>query len=237
MNTLAIMVPTLTLEYDRRMLRTSCLLDVDATLKGYLDKVQVAYEIFKNYDINYDVLGVIHDDLTIHEDGWEKRVLAEFEDENVVVAGFGGARGVGHPDIYKVPYHFTQLARYGFISNMTDAEKHGERVTEPTDVAFLDSMALFIRRSFLASLGGWPVDRYAPSHMSDLWICLQALSHGKRVRMVPISITHTGGGAGPTYPEWCKSTKWGSDEAMHMHNSRQIYAEFRGLLPIRIGGE
>lgn len=194
---------------------------------GYLPWAQYVVEEFGE-----DILGYIHDDLTILESDWEKWIFAEFLDPTVAVCGFGGAKAVGHPDIYKIPYHFSQLARRGFISNMIDAEKHGERVTVPTDVAFLDSMAIFIRREFLVSLGGWPVERYAPSHMSDLWICLQALRHGFRVRMVPISIEHTSGGSGPDYPEWCKTTKWGSDAAMHQHNHRMIYEEFADILPV-----
>ena len=196
---------------------------------GHLPWLQYTFEQYGS-----DVLGYLHDDLIVKESDWEPKVMTEFENPSVAVCGFGGARGVGYPDIYKIPYHYTQLARAHFISNMVDGEKHGERVVIPTDVAFLDSMSIFVRRELLVKLGGWPVDRYAPSHMMDLWICLQAIRHGFRVRMVPVSIEHSGGGSGPDYPKWCETTKWGSDAAMHAHNHKEIYNEFSDMLPLEV---
>ena len=180
-----------------------------------------------------DIIGFLHDDLTLLEP-WEERVIKEFEASDVAIVGFGGATGVGHPDIYKVPYHYTQLARANFLSNMVDAEKHGQRFTGERDIAFLDSFSMFIRREWLLSVGGYPVDRYAPSHMSDCWLCLKAWQTGNRVRLVGVSCEHTGGGAGPEYPKWCATTKWGSDEAMHQYNHRLIYEEFSSLLPFSV---
>lgn len=195
---------------------------------GYLQTVQNAYQ-----GTDADVIGFFHNDITIHDVGWDERVLCEFEDASVGVVGFGGASGVGHPDIYKIPYDYTQLARYDFISNLTDAEVHGTRFPGKRDVAFLDSMALIVRRELLDRVGGWPL-HYPPHHGSDLWLCLTARKLGYRVRMVGVSCTHTSGGKGNAYVEWIKTTKWGSDEACHREAHKLLYNEFRGVLPCRV---
>lgn len=195
---------------------------------GYVATCQRAYKL-----TNSDVLGFLHNDITIHDAGWDVRVLHEFEDASVGIVGFGGALGVGHPDIYKIPYDYTQLARYDFISNLTDAEVHGTRVTGERDVAFLDSMALFVRRELLDRVGGWPL-HYPPMHGSDLWLCLTTRKLGYRVRMVGVSCTHKSGGKGDAYVEWIKTTKWGSDEVCHREAHKLLYHEFRGVLPVRV---
>lgn len=196
---------------------------------GWLPTAQTVFEC-----VSSDVVGLIHDDLTIHDEDWKDRVLKQFEDEQVAICGFGGASSIGHSDIYKIPYDYTQLARSGFKSNLVDAESHGERFTGECDVAVLDSFSLFIRRSFLESIGGWPVDRYAPSHCADIWVCLKALEQGMKVRLVGLSCTHTGGGAGAGYHEWAAGTKWGSDAVMHRVNHRLLYEEFRKVLPVEV---
>jgi len=196
---------------------------------GYLQTVQNAYQ-----GTDADVIGFFHNDITIHDAGWDARVLREFDDERVAVVGFGGAVAIGHPDIYKIPYDFRQLARDGFVSNLTDAEAHGTRFTGERDVAVLDSFSLIVRRSFLDRIGGWPIATYAPSHCHDIWLCLMAHKLGYRVRLVGVSCTHTSGGAGPDYPAWAATTKWGSDDAMHKHNHLQLYRDFNGILPLRV---
>lgn len=198
---------------------------------GHLPMAQKAYEELRD---KCDVIGYPHDDVVVHESEWDKRVLAEFDDPKVAVVGFGGATGMGHEDIYKIPYHYTQLARVDFVSNLRDAEVHGRRNAGAEDVAFLDSFTLFVRTSFLNGQGGWPIDRYAPMHLGDAWLCLTALQKGYRVRMVGVDCSHTGGGRGAIADEWAATTKWGSYDAMHKHNHLAVYEDFRGLLPLRL---
>ena len=181
-----------------------------------------------------DIIGWLHDDLTVLVDGWQEDVLAQFLMPDVAVVGFGGALGLGHPDIYKLPYALVQLARYDYMSNQDDAERHGKRFEGACDVAVLDSFAIFIRREWLESVGGWPHERYAPSHMMDAWICLKAHETDKRVRMVGVACHHESGGRGVDYPAWAATTKYGSDEEMHAANHRLIYDDFRKCLPVRV---
>lgn len=197
---------------------------------GWLAGAQRQFERSEGFDI----LAYLHDDLLITEKGWDARVLHEFEDPTVAVVGFGGAKGLGHEDLYKISFHTSQLARHDFISNLDDAEHHGSRLTGVEDCAFLDSYSLFIRRSLLVETGGWPVERYAPSHLMDAWISLSALTHGYRCRVVGVAHKHFSGGAGPDYHKWAATTKWGSDAAMHTENHKVIAEEFRGFLPYEV---
>lgn len=206
--------------------------ETEGTEAGYLQKVQNFYLQRKE-----DVLGYLHSDLIIHEVGWDKRILAEFGDPSVAIVSFGGSKRHGTKDIYKVPYDFRQLARSPFISNLTDAEAHGTRETGSQTVAVLDSFAIFVRRAFLDRIGGWPVATFPPSHCSDYWLCLMAHRHHYRIRMVGVSATHRSGGVGLggwDYPSWAKTTKWGSDEAMHAAGHYLIYDQFRDVLPVEV---
>ncbi len=180
-----------------------------------------------------DIMGYLHNDLYVHEKDWDRRVLAEFEDPEVAVVGFVGATELAHQDLYKIPYHFTQLARGGVWSNLTDAEVHGGKETGSKDVAVLDSCAVFVRRDLLVRIGGWPIARYPnSSHCSDLWICCMAARHNLRVRMVGVSCTHKSGGKGEAGSKWLEER--GGDTYLHRQAHELIYKNFRDVLPLRV---
>src|SRR5262249_38051368 len=85
-----------------------------------------------SYDKGYrestaDLLAYTHDDTVIYEPGWDERVIREFEDSSVGVVGFGGAIAHGSEELYKSPYDYHQLGRAGYLSNVNDAEVHGQR--------------------------------------------------------------------------------------------------------------
>lgn len=203
---------------------------VDATTEGdeagFLTKCEKAWR-----SANATVVGYLHSDLFIHEKGWDERVLSAFEDENVVVVGFVGATRLGHPDIFRVPYDYRQLARADVWSNLTDAEAHGRRDHGTRAVAVVDSCAVFVRREFLARLGGWPVGRYPDSsHCSDLWLCCSARRLGGRVVMVGAGATHRSGGKGEAGTRWLNAR--GGDLAAHRRAHEVLYEEMRDVLPI-----
>ncbi len=180
-----------------------------------------------------DFIGYLHSDLYTLEHGWDQRVIEQFADPQVGVVGFVGATQLGMDDIYRVPYDFRQLARANVVGNMTDMEAHGERITESRSVAVLDSMAVMVRRSLLARLGGWPVARYPnSSHCSDLWICCSSHRLGYRVRVTPVACTHKSGGKGQAGCEWLDAR--GGDDKFHKDAHRVLYNDMRDVLPIRI---
>ena len=181
-----------------------------------------------------DIHGYIHDDVTIYEQGWDTRVLAEFDDPAVGVVGFGGGTIHGAPELYKTPYKLTQLARFGYRSNTDDAETHGQRFTGACDVAVLDGYAMFARRELLEKCEGWPTDAL-PFHVYDYWLCCVAHRYGYRVRVVGVRCQHGGGQSSttPIHQDW--AAKLGtSDQGLHTDGHRWLYDNFRDVLPWRV---
>lgn len=162
-------------------------------------KVVPAYQTIYE-DTTEEIIAFLHDDLVIHEVGWDLRVLKEFEDESVGMVGFGCGRGHGRPELYKVPYRLQDLARQDFISNMDDAEMHGRRFKGECDVAVCDGFAVFVRRLILDT---WDIGNFYhfgfPQNVPVgyfMWaenLACEVRRQGKRIRCVGVSCKHIGG--------------------------------------------
>lgn len=170
------------------------------------------------------IIGLVHDDVVIYERGWNSRVLNCFNDPTVGVVGFGGALGHGTPNLYEVPYHLPNLARQHFLSNMRDAEKHGGRFTGDRDVAILDGFALFVRRSILDKVGGWPVDKPYGYFMYSEWLCCEARRQGYRIRLIGVDCEHLGG----------KSSGFISPKENYELAHSYFYEHNRDVMPYRV---
>jgi hypothetical protein len=170
------------------------------------------------------IIALIHDDVCIFEYGWDVRVLREFTDPTIGVVGFGGALGHGRPDLYEVPYHLPNLARQNFMSNMRSAEKHGGRFTGERDVAILDGFALFVRRSILDKVGGWPVDKPYGYWLYSEWLCCEARRQGFRIRLVGVDSEHLGG----------KSSGFIASSPTYEEAHRYFYEHNRDVMPYRV---
>ncbi len=187
---------------------------------GVVGSYQKLYEQSKS-----DVLIYMHDDVQVHEEGWDVRVRNEFHDPSVGVVGFGGALVHGSPNLYKRPYYLPWLGRSGYLSNVDDAEVHGERFTGAADVAVLDGFVLAIRRSFLDKIGGFQqlIDAGIDFIGYDYMICGLAHRLGYRTRVVGVRCHHKGGGT---------STKVNVDRQEEYDRAhRIIYEELRDVLP------
>lgn len=170
------------------------------------------------------ILAFIHDDVVIYERSWDCRVLDEFDDPSVGVVGFGGALGHATPDLYDSPYRIPNLARQHFISNMRSAETHGHRFTGERDVAILDGMALFVRRSILDKVGGWPIDKPVGYWLYAEWLCCEARRQGFRIRVVGVDFEHLGG----------KSSGYIPSSPTYEEAHRYLYDANRDVLPYRV---
>lgn len=170
-----------------------------------------------------DFLGFCHDDLLIHEPDWDSRVFEQFwTDQNLAIVGFAGAFGHGHPNLYKGNYVLPNLARQTFLSNMRNAEEHGARFNGACDVAVLDGLALFVRRSFLNEIGGWPQDGSYGYFLYAEYLCCMARRHGKKIKLVGIDCEHLGG----------KSSGLKQDQVFDYEGEhRRLYEQFRDVLP------
>ncbi|HEY3620765.1 MAG TPA: glycosyltransferase [Candidatus Sulfotelmatobacter sp.] len=171
------------------------------------------------------ILGYVHDDVIIYEKGWDERVRREFEDLNVVMVGFGGALGHGHPALYSPPYQIGKLARQQFMSNMRNAEQHGQRFSEARDVSVLDGFAVFIRRSFLQECGGWPQDGSYGYFLYMEYMCCMSRRLGYNIRLVGVDCEHLGG----------KSSGLKQDQVFDYEGEHlRLYEQFKDVLPHRV---
>lgn len=189
------------------------------------------------------LLAYVHDDVEIKEERWAHRVRQEFKhDPTVGLVGFGGAKQHGAADIYKTPYVLQQLGRTGYLSNVDDAETHGQRFAEATDVAVLDGFVLIVRRDVLdrawlrtdpSFYGGWPT-KHLRFHCYDYYLCCMARRLGYRIRVDGVRCHHHGGRTSTTkeYQEWL-AEKGMTDVEDHQQSHRWIYEEFQDVLPWR----
>jgi GT2 family glycosyltransferase len=191
---------------------------------GILGSYQWLYEVNTN-----DLLMFIHDDVVCQDEGWDDRVRAEFEDEHVALCGFGGARLHGHPDLYKTPYRVDQLRRYAYVSNVDDAEAHGERVPTAMDVAVVDGFAFIVRRSFLDRIGGFHARCFGPCDYFCYDYILSALARrlGYRIRYIPIRCHHRGGQT---------SGAQGLNPEIFNASHRWFYENYRDVMPWSVNG-
>ncbi len=188
---------------------------------------------------NGDILAFLHDDVAILENDWVGQVERMFDNPKVGLVGFGGALGFGNKEIYKLAYHYQQLARHYFFSNMMEWEAHGYRATRKMRIAALDGFSLIFRRQAYEDMGGWQEATYLglpQHHMYDAWASCMMARHGWETWLVPVRCDHHGGVTATT-PEYLDSIKrWGWKDENEMYHAahRIVYEEFRDVLPIRV---
>jgi hypothetical protein len=171
---------------------------------------QTGYEEAKRTHPDADILGFVHDDVTVYDQNWRERVLAEFDDPQVGLVGFGGSTGHGVPWIYQSPYEWEQVGRTGvFMSNMINAEQHGARILGSREASVLDGFAMFVRRTVLdesnvnfydyegnknraaLKVKGWPQSTPVDYWCYDYWLSCETRRQGLRARVVGVYCEHT----------------------------------------------
>lgn len=168
-----------------------------------------------------DVAACIHNDVEVHEAGWDGLVLGWFAAHpHTGVAGFAGARVMN--------LH----GRETFYSSLSDAAVHGYVADRPMRVAVLDGLSIIGFREDLLSRGGFD-ERYV-HHFYDLDICVAAHLAGRENWLLPIKVSHHSGQtsvASPAYTEWAMRVH-GGDTAIHRAATAAFQAKWRGRLPI-----
>ena len=190
-------------------------------------------------DTKGNIIAFLHDDCTIDEDGWDAKIDYHFHRyPNCGLLGFGGALGLGTPDLYKRPYQLQQLARVQFFSNMSEAEHHGQRTTQPRRVAVLDGFAQVFRRSAYVNMGGWrdALDAGITFHMYDAWAACRMWELGWETWLLPLACSHHGGltSVSQEYDAWLRAKGVEGDAEVHTKAHEVIYERFRNVLPIRV---
>lgn len=184
-----------------------------------------------------EVVACLHDDLEILVRGWDEEIEELFvRNRHALLCGFGGAKGLGALDIYKTPYRLEQLARVDFISNMKDAEAHGRRSQLPQEVACLDGFSLIGRAKFMLK-AFQKFDKLGVIHHGfDSWLGAEAWRVGGTCWYLPVACHHAGGATAvgdPRFAQWAAEHADG-ESAIRNHSHRMMYADLRGVLPLRI---
>jgi len=198
-----------------------------------------------------EIIACLHDDLDITSKGWDQDVIHLFKTcPRAGLCGFGGGKGLADDDIYQTPYNPMQLARKQFISNMRDAEAHGQRSEVAQPVACLDGFSQIGMRSFWMAQprghGGFivPVPNLFEQmaswgivhHWYDGALGAFAKRLGYQVWYLPVACHHYGGRTAvgdARYVEWAKQQTPDGDAGFWQQAHRIGYDQFRDTLPIR----
>lgn len=185
-----------------------------------------------------DFIYFSHSDVLIEEAEWDVKLFKWLDQlTSVGVIGFGGAKGIGSPDIYKSEYVIWQLARRNFVSNMRDAEQHGRRmINEIEPVAVLDGFSLIASVEMLDSIGGF--DEHYIFHNYDNDLCIRSILAGYSNFVLNIKCHHMGGitSTRSDYDNWLHTHNINGDGEIHAEAHVYMYNKFKGHLPIYIRG-
>lgn len=163
---------------------------------GVLKALNQAWFVAKQLDADY--IFYTHNDVLIHEKGWDTKIMRVLENypKKVGVAGFYGAKGIGTNDIYRSGYAQHQMIRLENVSgcNRMNAAIHRFRNPrgETEEVAVMDGFSLIVSMELLNKVGGF--DRtFPPHHMYDNDICLESLDKGYTNIVISMDAEHLGG--------------------------------------------
>lgn len=192
--------------------------------------------ICENQALSCDYIFFSHNDVLMDEKGWDSKVgtfLAK--DAPIGVVGFGGARQIGMKELYRAPYHISQLRRRDFISNMREADVHGKRMTAAFEpIAVLDGFSLIVNMNLLQETGGFDEKNYPIHHLYDIDICLEALRRWRMNYVLNIKCHHCGAvtSTNADYNTW--SQPHGGDLGIHAAAHLKFYEKWRGFIPLRV---
>jgi hypothetical protein len=194
--------------------------------KNVLEAYQECWLESRNFEYQEPILAFIHDDCKILEQNWDLRVLKEFQDPQVGLVGFAGGIGFGSPNLYRVPYKLEQLGRWGFRSNMKDAERHGAHFAGECDGACLDGFAMFVRRNVLDKWGGWIHGKALGYFVYDMALSAEVRKQGLKTRIVGVACEHLGG----------KTASMMHLTDDHAAAHKWLFHRYRSVLPFAVTG-
>lgn len=183
---------------------------VDSTARGL--------SIFEAYNQGVqqakgEYLVFMHDDIVFRTQNWGRIISQSLEDKKTGIVGVLG----GHI-IDETSYSWTSSGFYSGqviqVTNGTTTTYNHNEAGLGNMVIALDGMLLAMRKElFDKEILKWDSDTYNGFHFYDLDICMQAVSQGYKVQVVPIMIEHHSLGAfNLSFYDSCKAfhQKWDS---------------------------
>lgn len=191
---------------------------------------------------NNNIVLWMHNDVMIHEFGWEQRILTEFNQDNKLgIAGFFGGRSVGpdggrgHPE--------GNLIGQVWGQNIRD---HGHLLTDKHPAVVFDSLAMIINRTIFNALN---VPYVAPHHWFDRIMTLWFVSHGYHALTIGVGFDHYGGatsvGQNNRHSEfvqrWCESKGLSMDQnwdyTLYKYGSDFFRNTWGNRLPVTVNAD
>lgn len=170
---------------------------------GGIESIKQALDFAQN-----DIVLVMHNDVLIHEEKWDRRIIEAFEkDPHLAIAGFFGAKGI-----------FYDGGRLLSESNMLGKEVgtnwsiHGNNQTGISPATVLDGLALVFKRSVWMNI---EIPQLALHHFYDKILPLLAISKGYHCATIGIAFDHG-------LPEGVHSVANASDI---YHDSARVWAK------------
>lgn len=184
-----------------------------------------------------ELVAVLHNDVFIYEQDWDKRVIEAFAKiDRLGMLGFFGAQGVGEigERIQDVAYP----GQMSGISNMLEAEAHGIRMTSDFQpVAILDGFAMVFSMQMIRDIGGLDT-RYQYHHLYDRELPLMSLAHGYRNVVLNVPCHHWSGMTAnrSEYQGWINArlAQEAADDHTHRENSKVFAKKWEGCLPLYV---
>lgn len=192
-----------------------------------------------------DPIAVLHSDLLVWEDFWDRRVAAAFAaDRRLGLLGFVGAKKIlrgGGRSVVMVNFQ----GRLG----LSHGRDHGFVLPTLESAACVDGCAMVFRREFLAA--AWDPD-WPPHHFYDKELSCRALASGWRVAFLGVACDHMGGETANKEPKyhalarrWCAErgvppapdTPDNWDRAVYIEAQRRFLARWQkeqSFLPVNV---
>jgi len=175
-----------------------------------------------------DVIAILHNDVFVFESDWDEKVLKVFENPKVGLAGFFGAQGT-----------YTNGGRMDAVSNMIEAEYHGERLTGTRRVGAFDGLSLIGRRTMFEQVGGFD-EGYTYHHFYDRDLSLASHFAGWESWFVGVYIHHRSGVTAnrPDYQTWIDkkmgTSGFSGDLASYKKSEEYFFSKWKDKLPVYI---
>lgn len=181
----------------------------------------------------------MHNDVLVHEYGWDQRILSEFNnDPKLGIAGFFGGRSVGanggrgHPEGNLLGKEWGQ-----------NIAVHGHLLTGKHPAVVFDSLAMIINQDIFHSIN---VPYVAPHHWFDRIMTLWFIDHGYHALTIGIGFDHYSGATSVLQSsrhsdfvqKWCESKGLAMDQnwdyTLYKYGSDFFKARWGIRLPVEV---
>ncbi len=154
-------------------------------------------EIFEEY--SDPLIGLVHNDLMIYEEGWNKRMADAFEaDPKLGLVGLTGSReldNLGGRGAGTMCYFRGAEVKVGDVTYTGQSQEAGQRIMGVEPAVVLDSLFMMFRREVIPHLvtGYEKWENLTLAHFYDrIWPC-RTIEAGYRVAVMGVECDHIGG--------------------------------------------